>query len=492
MDWGFRQRPVAPSFAPQIASLGGLIDSIIDGRQRREMEAERLAAQERHWRALEEQQAASLGEQRRYHDMTIAQKYAEDEAAAQQKLREQSLKGTEEVQKVFKEQDVAGAQATAQRYGGQLAPWSPSLLEVPQVKTPAATTDDEKARMMMVMLGRMPHSELTNDDVARIADRKQEVAANESAVAENARREKDAVGRYRLTMPASPEIFLDIQAEAKARMARGEQTAGMVGPQFESLIQSLPHNERPFAIKAAQAALAKAQAGEFEKPGDVMKQFDDLFTTYLREAGMDRRTRISAAAQKAKPFERPPTEGEGLANSRLTVMLHEAQTIEKLPPLSEEGRRMLWEELALRNAAEKNPGLDYTARITGLRKQLETKLKGTDKRVYPAYLSYLDPLVRQRTGANAPPAEIANLAQPIIPAADDGPDEINSKRERRRVYLESFANQSNNPDFWLNKIGALYGTSPAFGTPESNRRPTVRPAGDDTNDDEGFLRKKKY
>lgn len=220
---------------------------------------------------------------------------------------------------------------------------------------------------------------------------------------------------------------------------------------------ALEKSSDPF-LRKYFPVVRQAIAGGLLKPEDA---FDKMAELKRLDDTREARMRRGGGTGRLKP-PKPATEGQAKANAFLTVITEDARAIESLPPLSEAGRQTLFEELALRNAAEKNPGMDYAARLTGIRQTVEQKLPGTDRQAYAAYLSLLDPLVRQRTGAAAPPGEVAQLAGPIMPASGDAPADLAAKRKRRRKILESFAAQSNKTDDWLTKIGEIY-EAPAAG-----------------------------
>jgi hypothetical protein len=260
-------------------------------------------------------------------------------------------------------------------------------------------------------------------------------------------------------MPGLPGIFItphgsqDAKNAADARQREANIAAAkVVMPAIEAQVTKVGD---PFQKQAIRLLAAEAYSGSLA-PAEIDKRFGAI-TKELRD---DARSRENAAKQAAaarqRQDEKPPSEGQGNAMSRLTVMLPEARRIETLPPLSEAGRQILFEELALKNAAEKSPTADALARLAGFRKSVQGRLQGTDKRVYAAYMAFADPLVRQRTGASAKADEVGMLLDPIMPAPGDGEIEIADKRTRRRDYLRSFAIQTKNPEEWYPQIDKVY------------------------------------
>lgn len=191
-----------------------------------------------------------------------------------------------------------------------------------------------------------------------------------------------------------------------------------------------------------------------KKAASMMDYYQGLRTKAEHESQTIKVETDPGLVKAANAKNTPPAQLK--ANAALTVMTDEAAKLEKLGPLSPSARKILFTELALKNAAEKNPTLDYASRLADVRKQVATKLKGKDKQIYAAHLSFLDPLVRERTGANAPASEVEALAAPITEATGDRPEDLADKRNRRRVVLESIAEESGDRDGWRQKIAGIY------------------------------------
>ena len=272
-------------------------------------------------------------------------------------------------------------------------------------------------------------------------------------------------------------IYASATAGAEAARRKGERAAEIVKANLDRMLPLMPAELQPHAQKAALFALNEARStGNAE---EAVKRFTAQFNEFFSNEELMKRARVQAAAAAKRVEDKPPSEGQATAASRLTVMLPEAARIEALPVLSERGRQILYEELALKNAAEKSPTADALARLTGFRRSVTAQLQGTDKRVYAAYMALADPIVRQRTGANAPPGEVATVIDPILPGIDDGPADLADRRERRKDFLRSFAVQTKEPDVWMQKIDALYsGGARSAATPRSA---SARPAAADAN-----------
>jgi hypothetical protein len=282
------------------------------------------------------------------------------------------------------------------------------------------------------------------------------------AIAMDWQKQRESIAKLEREAEKSGAQRDHIAAEVGLMQAAHRKNAlDLATAQAEQRIAALGPTNAAAAAQGALAGLRREQM-DAEKKLEAHKAqvADTRAATELKRAEAAHQ-RAAAAAAGAKPGEKPATEGQGKANAYLYVMLDEAKKIEKLPPLSEAARSLMFQELALKNAAEKNPTIDYTARLTGVRKAIESKLKGTDKQVYSAYSSFLDPYVRSRSGANALPSEVAALAGPIIPAMGDKRSELDDKRARRRVILEGVAEMSNQSDVWRRRIADAYGSAAA-------------------------------
>lgn len=193
-------------------------------------------------------------------------------------------------------------------------------------------------------------------------------------------------------------------------------------------------------LKGRMGEDGRAQAAAAAKEGD--REFT-LMRDQIQNTAAERRARIAAAAAANRVENKPPTEGQGLANSRLRIVADELAKVENDPgEFTPEELQAIDDQLAAEALADKSPAAALGARKLGLHENIEKKLSPTGKQLYNRYRSFGDVVIRQRTGANAPPGEVANLLRPLMPVAGDDPATLADKKQRRQAIMESFIEQA--------------------------------------------------
>lgn len=158
-----------------------------------------------------------------------------------------------------------------------------------------------------------------------------------------------------------------------------------------------------------------------------------------------------------------PKEFQYRAEKTLIRALNEGARLESLPQLSVEGRELMKQELALQAAARANPTSDMIiTKLTGLRQKIQEKLSENDRRAYRAGKQFLEPFLRDDTGAAIGPDEMVNKVDGLLPVAGDGPKDLEDKRNARIEQAYSVAAGTRDPARWKVEIDrALRRRSPA-------------------------------
>lgn len=223
-----------PGLGPEIASLSEVLGQIAE-RRRKQAEAEaHQAFQERQQKAIEEarwrddlQRAQEFKFRQQEHEDALAHQTALAKAAATQEQQKREDTAFPELQKARKAQDPAGMAEIVGHLGGTMEQEKPRLFAAPQpAPEPAMLPTLPTAGATPFGRFNVPN-QLMNAPNQAINDKRttdwqdQELNAQQAVAEMNAKATKDAQSRYRVQLPASPEIMMSTSAEAQARLNRG-------------------------------------------------------------------------------------------------------------------------------------------------------------------------------------------------------------------------------------------------------------------------------
>lgn len=149
------------------------------------------------------------------------------------------------------------------------------------------------------------------------------------------------------------------------------------------------------------------------------------------------------------------SEGEQKSADYLNRMVEDEKIIRSVPPVTEEGRKMIREQAALEALAEKNPTADALAKVVAGRQTLEEKLSADDRRAYKAGSRLAATSLRGDSGAAISAGEYLNFDRQYLPGQGDKETDLADKENSRRVLLEGMATRTGRPQEHLPKIQAL-------------------------------------
>lgn len=149
------------------------------------------------------------------------------------------------------------------------------------------------------------------------------------------------------------------------------------------------------------------------------------------------------------------SEGEQKSADYLNRMLEDEKIIRSVPPVTEQGRKLIRDQAALEALAEKNPTADALAKVVAGRQTLEEKLSADDRRAYKAGSRLAATSLRGDSGAAISAGEYLNFDRQYLPGQGDKETDLADKENGRRKLLEGMATRTGRPQEHLPKIQAL-------------------------------------
>ena len=133
-----------------------------------------------------------------------------------------------------------------------------------------------------------------------------------------------------------------------------------------------------------------------------------------------------------------PSEAQGKSAAYLQQIAPENETLKKTP-LSLETARLLYEQAALETLVAKNPGGDFASKLMGIQKTIEEKVPADQQIALGAARRWIDPILRQKSGAVLSPSDIKNTTEAYLPVKGDQPPALRAKEVARLRYQHSMA-----------------------------------------------------
>lgn len=136
-------------------------------------------------------------------------------------------------------------------------------------------------------------------------------------------------------------------------------------------------------------------------------------------------------------------------------------------PPSKEDIKAYRAYLVEQDLAERNPKIDYAAKLVGLRKSLEQRLSPEGRRFFGAFNEFAGANLRKESGAAISPKEVMQLGDRILPAPGDTPEDTKRKRETARQLTLGTARQSHRPTFYEQQLNGGGQQTPTAQAPQT-------------------------
>ena len=117
-------------------------------------------------------------------------------------------------------------------------------------------------------------------------------------------------------------------------------------------------------------------------------------------------------------------------------MIQDLTALDRLPPMSEDGRKKLRQIATQEQIYEKNPTLKAAAQSVGLYKSPEEALSDQDRLVFQHQKRVAAAVLRGESGAAISTGEYINWDQQHMPAPGDKAADIEAKKQARQALLE--------------------------------------------------------
>lgn len=243
----------------------------------------------------------------------------------------------------------------------------------------------------------------------------------------------------------------------KANLAKQLQVADRWGSRAEGARELLRDQLKMLDIKQAatedvvasriRASAARAKVPEAKLAGEQeAARFAQSAAERRAKFLEGERTEVQSTVQK-RLIEANPAYSLGGAALKLNGeqakaadfagrMIQDMGTIDKLPPMSEEGRKKLRSLAAQESVYEKNPTLKAAAQAAGLYKAPEEVLSDHDRQVFAAQKRIAASTLRGDSGAAISLGEYASFDQQYFPSPGDKDSDVQSKRQARQKLLD--------------------------------------------------------
>jgi hypothetical protein len=114
---------------------------------------------------------------------------------------------------------------------------------------------------------------------------------------------------------------------------------------------------------------------------------------------------------------------------------------------------MLRKQMVIDDLQRANPGLNLIAQKAALNDSIQTKLNDNDRRSFAAASRWIDPIMRNRSGAAIGISEAEKFVRDHFAAPGDRDQDIADKRNARIVAMKGIALSTQDPESYIKRIG---------------------------------------
>lgn len=278
--------------------------------------------------------------------------------------------------------------------------------------------------------------------------------AGDHAIVELQKRQAELTSKNEIEArrEAAELAYLEARTALTNGQARIAEKKARRGGGGRRLVQPLGPDGKPMTTPDGKPIMVPAAVG------------DKVTGSNLTKAGGG----AGSQEYKSEVTGKPATDAERDADGYAERMATQLKVLKSAPPLSAGDREIIRQHIAQEVAAERSPGIDYAAKLVGLRKNLEAKLSPAGRVYQQALTEFAAANLRKESGAAISAKEYQDAFARFGAVTGDSPADLKRKQKAMEGVTASSAKRSHRPSHWLGVMGE--GDGPAKGASAPKRQ----------------------